>query len=374
MHNESQISSSGEWGDVAIVENNKGQFNYYCKYCINKNKFRSRILNRVLKHIEKCKIDLSKLIEGIDFVVCKICNMHGQKLSQHIAIQHPDISKDEYKLKYDSYLITTKSSNNYSIAQLSRESWQSKAIKNGIDLSNFYKICGEGISKSIMNNPDERARHSQQMKSLYDEKKLGTSEMKIIFSETAKKTSTRQEIIQARSKQLQQWRAENPEEFKTKCTDKMLAAKPLKPTWFSKPEKLLFTIVYDLQNFNFKFNQIVKSNLFNWKSKRKQIDIADKQCGIYIEFDGPFHFKAYNQLDKLLEIQRRDKLLEEHIIQQKLLLIRISYDQFQDKKKNGGYFNKECLNQLFELIEMRKKEQLYGVFKIGEEYGKYSKY
>ena len=109
-------------------------------------------------------------------------------------------------------------------------------------------------------------------------------------------------------------------------------------------------------------NQVVKSELFITKSKRKQVDIGDKSKRVYVEFDGPLHF-IQTGLKQLENVQEKDKLLDEHIIKHEWTLIRVSYDQFSYRKSDYG-FNKECIKKLFEILD----NPISGVHKIGKNY------
>lgn len=235
----------------------------------------------------------------------------------------------------------------------------------GIDLTEHYLNIGKQVSNTIMNNPAERDRRSKLMKEIVEEKKKDPDYI-ILLSENAKKTSARPEIIAQRTAQLQNWRIENPYEFNIRCLEPFLAAKPTDPTWFSKPEKMLFQYVVNMSEYSFSFNQVVKSDKFYWRSKRKQIDIADKNKNIYIEYDGPFHFHVYLGEAKLEETKKRDECLNQFILENNYILIRISYDQFHDSRKNP-YFEEECLNQLCKILKNNKS----GIYKIGKYYGKY---
>ena len=70
-----------------------------------------------------------------------------------------------------------------------------------------------------------------------------------------------------------------------------------------------------------------------------------------------------NAEEKFKEAVRRDRLLEQHIKDNNLILIRISYDQFHDSRKNP-YFYDECIEKLFTIINSNNP----GIFKIGNKY------
>jgi hypothetical protein len=308
------------------------------------------------------------LKDGIDYVKCQLCNLHCQKLSYHIELFH-NLTIKEYAERYGNTISQILSSK-YSLANRAKIPWQTIAKENGEDLTKFYADMGKNLTLSLMNNPKERARRSNLMTSLWKDGKLGTDEMIWSSSEAAKKTSARPEIIEQRSKNLANWREKNPEDFAEKCWKPMLKAKPTKPTWFSKPEKILFNFLRSLPDFDFMFNQVVESDKFHWASKRKQVDIGDKSKRIYIEFDGPYHSHLFNKNDatKFNEIKLRDILLEECIEERQWILVRISYDQFHDSKTKGNeYFQPDCLEMLLSIIRNNRP----GVYKLGKYYGQY---
>lgn len=292
-------------------------------------------------------------------------------MGTHIKRVH-GLTIDEYRKQFPNRLvICERSSKRYGDGNIKRPSWRLDWSKE--DLVAHDKRRGEKVSQAIMANPEERKRRSENMLQLLDTV-LATPENRALLSEAAKKTSARPEILEQRSQQLAKWRQEHPDDFKEKCTDKMLAAKPEKPTWFSKPEKMLYAFVQTLPGFNFRFNQVVKSGSFDWQSQRKQVDIADKSKGIFVEFDGPFHFKLFSEAsrEKLIEVQRRDRLLDGYMIDKGLVLIRVSYDQFHDSRIEGkAYFKQECLDKLQSILETNQP----GVYKIGDKYNEqYSEY
>jgi len=175
-------------------------------------------------------------------------------------------------------------------------------------------------------------------------------------SEAAKRTSARSDILKKRSERLKQWRDNNREEFYEKCTKKMHAV------WHSKPEIVLFDTVKDIEGFNFRHNQVVKSSDFTNKSHRKQIDIADKTRRVYIEFDGMIHFSPIKGQHIFDTVQLSDEMLDRHIEKNGWTLVRISYDQFS--YRNGGHFIDSCLQSLLQIL----KDPKPGIFRIGSAY------
>ena len=211
----------------------------------------------------------------------------------------------------------------------------------------YRKQHAEEISRSM----EGRLLRKQNMT-----KRNQSAEGRKLSSEVAKKTSSREDILQARTSRLKQWRNNNREDFYQKCTSKMHGC------WHSLPEKKLGEILSTFSEYNFSANQTVKSPNFIQKSKRKQIDFADKDKRIYIEFDGIRHFKEIPGSDFSI-IRTNDENLDNHVIKNGWTLIRISHDQFEYSR--GGFFLEDCIRQLTSLL----KQPSPGVHKIGIAYG-----
>jgi hypothetical protein len=312
------------------------------------------------KHVAKCdgtyipRAGEAHGAENIDYVRCKICGFAASTLSKHLSSIH-DMSKEEYVQQFPGALITCEKSAAKFKARGGNGDWIRRANERGDDLTAYKKKMGEAVRKSIMSNPKERARRSELAKMTINA--WATSdEGRRIASETAKKTSARPEILEQRTKNLANWRFEHHDEFYEKCVKAMQDVK------HSKPEMLLFEFLKNVEGYNFKLSQIVKSDSFTSKSKRKQIDIADKEARVYVEFDGPCHFQSLHGDEKLCEIRKRDVELDEHIKKHDWVLIRVSHDQFS-YKSNGG-FSESCVKQLREILS----NPTPGVHFIGDAY------
>lgn len=335
---------------------------FICKYC--KSEFTKQITFEKCQY--ECENKYKNLIENEDYIICKICNYHGQSLGGHIK-KHHNISIKNYEKQYSCSVICNKSSNKYSSQNGINGNYVNKSKEKGIDLTEYWKKVSDGVRGAILSNPDERQRRSEAMIKLNDKQQIDSNFQKIV-SNTAKLTSARPDIIIARSEKLRKWREENPEDFHTKCISKMIGS------FQSKPEKMLFEFVSSLENFIFKRNQFIKSENFSNMSKRRQIDMIDKDNRIYLEFDGIFHFKPKIGDDVLLYNKIKDMEVQNHIINNNWTLIRISYDQFKYStkmvnkiKQDNSYFKQEALDKLVEILNSK----VPGVYKIGEAYGQY---
>lgn len=293
----------------------------------------------------------------MDFVVCQICNFHAQNLGIHLKKVHK-LSSENYAVQYNGKTISEKSHVRYGENHFS---YLTYAKENNVDLTEYWDKVSKGVSAAIMNNDDERVRRSVMMT---DRNHIQQSDpvFQKIVSDTAKDTSSRPEILEARSEQLRKWREEYPEDFYEKCVKKMIT------TFRSKPERKLFEFVKELDGFNFKVNQFINSVFVTNKSHNKQMDMGDKTNRIYIEFDGILHFLPKRGDDLLKQIRQKDGEIERHMIIHEWTLIRVSYDQYIDKNKiEKSYFLPECLGQIKQILS----NNVPGIYKIGKAYGKH---
>jgi very-short-patch-repair endonuclease len=292
-----------------------------------------------------------------NYVSCKVCNRSFKHLTNHLKRVH-SLSAEEYLKIYPNGKLASKSFKEMALKR-GRENgdWINRSKESGEDLTKYREKVGRSVSKSILNNPEERLRRSNLMKNMWKD-----SDKAKIFkknqSETAKITSARPEIQKERSKRLKKWRDNNPEEFYEKCT------RVMHKTWSSKPEKKLRAFAQSL-NSNFKGNQQVNSanHFFVNKTARKQIDILDKDNKIIIELDGPHHFKPIFG-DKNLRInQQKDAELDKFCQDKDFLLIRVSHTEY-NYRISVDNFNQSALDKIQEIL----KENKPGIYKIGEEY------
>jgi len=335
------------------MENNKGKLDYYCQYC----PFKCRLKETIIEHLIECKKRVSEQVEGVDFVICNICNFHAQNLSIHLKKIHK-LDKTEYSGK----LVSEQSSKSYSNAP-NHLGYIAYAKEHNIDLTEYKQKLSEGVKNFLKDNVKESERRSKLMSQINQ-----SDLMRKKSSVTAKKTSARPEIIKARSQRLAKWRKNHPKDFHDKCVNKMISS------WYSKPETKLFEYVSNIDGFLFKRNQRVKSNTFLSQTKEKQIDICDKEKRIYIEFDGCLHFEPKFGNEVLTKNIIRDKLLDQHISNHNWTLIRVSYDQYISRvkqinkvKQDASYFKQECLDKIVEILN----NNIPGIYKIGKAYGQH---
>ena len=172
-------------------------------------------------------------------------------------------------------------------------------------------------------------------------------ERKAIFSATAKKTSARKDVQEARAAQLKRWRDNNPEDFAKSIEKAQRAPKKSKMEIWLRKE-------------------------LGWKPKkiccgkdRRFVDLVKKN--IWIEVDGPFHFwqigSTSNKRGHNLEYtQTRDQMLKDECIKRKnVTLIRISLKCFTPKT---GEMKQEWLA----LLQTMLQSPIPGVWCIGEFY------
>jgi hypothetical protein len=278
-------------------------------------------------------------------------------LGKHLSAVHGVTSIQYLEQHPNAQVKCSKTRERYSCQNKKNGDWIERRKAAGDDLSDYREKMGQAVSDAIMSNPEERQRRARQMA-----KNNRMPEARQRSRETAIKTSARPEIQRARAERLRRWREENFEEFYEKCV------KAAHSVWFSKPELALKPILDSVEGYRFKHNQVVKSEQFQNKSKRKQVDYGDKSLRTYVEFDGIIHFESRVKGQKTYEkIQVQDSMLDHHVIQHGWTLIRISYDQFiYGKQEDGspGRFKDECIRQLLEHL----RDPQPGVYRIGEAY------
>lgn len=297
--------------------------------------------------------------EGISWVKCRECGFLGKSLGKHLNNIH-GMNREQYKKRYqDAQVKCSETRESYSAQNKKNGNWIERKKNAGEDLTDYRKKMGKAVSAAIMSNPEERLRRARQMA-----KNNRTPEARRRSRETAIKTSARPEIQKARAKRLQKWRDENFEEFYEKCI------KAAHSVWHSKPELVLGSVLFNIEGYQFKHNQVVKSNQFQNKSKRKQVDYGDKSLRVYVEFDGKIHFEPKIKGQETYEkIKTQDLMFDNHVIKHRWTLIRISYDQFKYEKQDDGSpgrFKDECIKQLLDYL----RNPTPGVYHIGEAYNK----
>jgi very-short-patch-repair endonuclease len=302
------------------------------------------------EHEKRCSSKFADLEEGVDYVICAVCGYHGKSLGKHVVDKH-GLGPVEYKRKHQ--IICSRSSETYAKQNvMNGEEWRERISERGDDAIRYLEKMGSAVREAILNNPEDRKRRAKVMAEVNR-----SDVMRRKSSETAIKTSARKGIQEKRAAQLKRWRDNNPDDFYNQCTSKML-----RPVWHSKPERLLFELVSVRTDYQFKRNQVVKSERFPTKSKRRQVDFGDKAKRVYVEFDGPLHFKQ-TKLKQLDRVQEKDRLLDEHIARHGWTLIRVSCDQFSYRKSDYG-FKKSCIDKVFALLD----NPLTGVHYIGRAY------
>jgi very-short-patch-repair endonuclease len=303
-------------------------------------------------HQKKCKVYLAQAIEGVDYIKCKICDFTGKSITAHIKKSHL-LSKIEYEKKYGSTVCEiTKST--YSETSKINGDWIKRAKEKGEDLSEYFEKLGSKISEGIMKSDSAREARRQNLSRLNR-----TQDFRERSSKTAKKTSSRKEIQDKRSKRLARWRENNPEEFYEKCTSVM------HKSWQSKPEIDLFDVVDQFFPDTFKRNQILKrtGKFLSTKTNIRQIDIMSLENKIVIEFDGIHHFKdVFKKKGNLNEVNKKDQELNSVLVEEGWTVIRVSYDEYEYKE--NGKFKQETLDKIFDIVTNKKR----GLWLFGKSY------
>lgn len=302
------------------------------------------------RHSADCVLVTGK--EGVDFVTCNLCGISMISLVSHLKKNHPG-------LVYDGQVTASASFNKRSNAHKGRECWITKLRRtNSEECSQKIAVMAERVRKTVMENSDERQRRSKLLAKLWIENRT-------IFvstaSETAKKTSSRPEILQARSERLANWRRDHPEEFFDKCTSQLCGYRT------SVPEKALFALLVEkFPTFGFKGNQTIYRQDFSTPSHRRQIDVISKPMRVIVEFDGILHFENIPQWNQLDKVRAKDFEFNS-VLGKEFTVVRIAYDQFSYKTGFSG----PCLKQLQAVIHDHNRQP--GVVFIGESYSKETK-
>lgn len=289
---------------------------------------------------------------GIDFVKCVICGFCSKKLGNHLLKEHKKTSEQYTKEYPGSVTLCDSTGANLSLAHHGRVNWVSRMKSTGqeADLATKLAEMGKKVSSTLMSNSEERRRRADVLGALNK-----TKEFRSKASQTALKTSSRIEILLARSERLRQWRIENPQAFYEKCTSKIVKMQS------SKPEKAL--AAWTRQTFvehEFRSSQKMYHGSFTTVSKQRQIDIFSKKLGIAIEFDGPIHFKNIPSWNQLEEVQKRDAEVNS-VLSTEFLLIRVSYDQWHPIRG----FTEGCLTQIQQEIDLHLHSPSPKLVRIG---------
>ena len=256
-------------------------------------------------------------VEGIDYVECMLCKFAGCKITQHIKNEH-GMTKEEYIEKYGP-VICSASKGKYKTQNAYNCDWITRKKEAGEDLSEYKAKMGSAVSNAIMANETERSRRAKLIGELNK-----TEQFKKRASETAKKTSARPEIQEARAKVLAQWRLDNPEKFQQFIESSLMIQ-------VSKPERILYEICKEILGEDVQRQQRIQHEDIPNPTKRARVDISHREKRILIEFDGPFHFLPIHGDDALKIRQARDRAVEKYAIENEHLLVRISYDTFKGK-------------------------------------------
>jgi hypothetical protein len=228
------------------------------------------------------------------------------------------MSKQEYIEIYGS-VICSSSKKKYEEQNAYNCDWISRKNEAGEDLNDYKTRMGAAVSNSIMSNKDERARRAKLIGDLNK-----TAAFRKKSSETARITSARPEIQQTRAKVLARWREENPEKFQEFITKSLLIQ-------ISKPERILYELFKEIMGEGVSRQQQIQHKEIPHASKKARIDISHKEKKILLEFDGPFHFLPIYGEEFLQFRRARDSAVEKYAVENDYLLIRISYDAFNNK-------------------------------------------
>jgi hypothetical protein len=299
----------------------------FCKAKIKKYK--------IEEHLKEC-VYRDDLVENVDYVQCKVCNLKQKSITAHLKIVHK-ISKNEYIEKYNSAIICESSVKNYqdSAAKTGNSQWYVNQVAAGKDMTEYKKKMSISVSKAVLANPKEIQRRSDLMSDL-NKNVLTDPKFRKIMSESAKKTSARPEIIEARQKSIVDHFNSAGEQF-------------LRNHIQSK---------YDGFNKDFILSELFVDNA----TKRKSVDLINRERKIIIEYDGDHHFRVIrNDPDVFEKVKRLDAALSEYVKQNDYMLIRISCDCYDYRKKIIRPQHLETVDNFIDNFQV-------GTFYIGKRY------
>jgi len=291
-----------------------------------------------------------------DSIKCALCEHVGKSISAHVKREH-GLEKAEYEKKFGPTL-----------SEASRLRYRELGKENCKYIIPFNQKSEEEketirrkVSESIKSNKAEISRRSEQMKA-WNKSPEGRS----VASKTAKKTSSREEVLLARSRALKRWRDENREEFFEKCV------KPLTSSFKSHAEKSLNKFLQEEFGF-FQWGSQIKSELFSINQTcRKQVDFLAQKERVIVEFDGPHHFfsdelsskKGFHA--KRERVAKLDEALKIFSQEANYLLVRVAWSCYDQHRKQ---IKEEILLKIKDKISAFLKGEISpGLYTFGEEY------
>lgn len=275
---------------------------------------------------------------------CALCKFSGSNITRHVKISH-GLTKEEYCERYGPTLAPA-SKKKYSASMKIRECWITKKKEAGEDLSSYREKMSRSVSRAIMSNDKERERRARLLGELNKRQ-----DFRDRSSKAAKVTSSREDILAARTAQLARWRENNPEKFQETIT-KRLEKKT------SKPERLLYELCKNTLGSSTTKQLQIQHPEIPTKTKRARVDIAHREKKILVEFDGPFHFKPIAGQEHLEHRRMRDLAVEKYAVERGYLLIRVSYDTYIK-----GQFTDEAKRAIIEALQSDTRS---AVVRIGE--------
>lgn len=328
MHDESQVQDSGNGRDAtAVVDPAEGP-EHRCGRCgkgFTKPKW-------CAKHEASCDGTRPKARgegkEGTDWVKCEVCGFKARTLGKHLTQVH-GMTQQAYAGLHPSAKITCDASAETFKARGQNFAWLKRAKERGDDLSEYRSRMSVAVRNAVMSDPEERKRRSEQMAA-----NNRTTEARERSSRTAKVTSARPDVIEARTLRLQN------------------SYKP------SRGERAFESF---LKPLGFKRNMLISDASFQTPSKRRQVDFVNHASKVLVEFDGQHHFCDSWKRLSIDVIHQNDRELDRWAIKNGYMLIRVGWKSFKYKSDSIMDECKHVFHSLLKNIEPR-------VVCIGNEY------
>lgn len=211
-------------------------------------------------------------------------------------------------------------------------------LRTSAELGSHQKNCAECVER-------RRQIRQETMRKVWE---THSEELRASASRTAKRTSARQDVQDARAERLRAWREREPEKFRTECTEKMLAARRESLQVVSCLEETVSGLLP-----GFKRNAQVRAG-----PMVRQVDFLGE---FMVEVDGLHHFRPLHGRERFETTTLRDLVLTEWVRSSRKTLVRVSLDCFTSSGAIRPLWR--------EVVEATLRHPPAGVSLLGDLYG-----
>lgn len=302
---------------------------------------------------------------------CNCCNMNfptRRKLAAHKKDNECYLRKiKKYKCVGCNKMFATKTqkSNHQAICnsaiEIANKNRKREVLKNLTKLKEYYEKNPEK-RKEFSIKGTRMAASKESVRKIRSETLIRlnkTENFRNKASITARKTSSRKDIIESRTNVLKKWREKNPEKIQ-EILEKGRKIGSLHR--ISREEDYLWNYVIDKEKFERSVTIICK------EESKKEVDFVSKKEDIFIEVDGCWHFGMDFVKKKMTrynpdKIHKRDLMLIDEIEKRGNLLIRIDAGCFAN---SGIRRLKLEWEKIFNIII--NKKNISGIYLLGNFY------